>query len=179
MPPSIVLIIALVNSDQALLLSILILSETMQKITTFLTYNDQAEAAVKLYTSIFKDSAILNTTYYGGLTSGHVMTVEFTLAGQRYIAMNGGPHFNFTDGISLQVTCENQAEIDELWQQLTTNGGKPGQCGWLKDPFGVAWQITPVHLGQLLRSDDPERAKRKIAALMQMHKIDIATLENA
>ncbi|WP_305033251.1 VOC family protein [Hymenobacter convexus] len=152
----------------------------MQKITTFLTYNDQAEAAVKLYTSIFKDSSILNTTYYsGGPASGRVMTVEFILAGQRYIAMNGGPHFTFTDGISLQATCANQAEINELWHQLTANGGQPGQCGWLKDPFGVAWQITPGNLGQLLRSDDPERAKRKIAALMQMHKIDIATLENA
>ena len=152
----------------------------MQKITTFLTYNDQAEAAVKLYTSVFKDSAILNTTYYGGgPASGRVMTVEFTLAGQHYTAMNGGSHFTFTDGISLQASCANQAEIDELWHQLTTNGGKPGQCGWLKDPFGVAWQITPAHLGQLLRSDDPERAKRKLAALMQMHKIDIATLEQA
>jgi predicted 3-demethylubiquinone-9 3-methyltransferase (glyoxalase superfamily) len=151
----------------------------MQTITTFLTYNDQAETAVKLYTSIFKDSAILNTTYYGEPASGHVMTVEFTLAGQRYIAMNGGPHFTFTDGISLQVSCANQAEIDELWDALTAGGGKPGQCGWLKDPFGVAWQITPAHLGQLLRSDDPERVKRKITALMQMHKIDISALEQA
>ncbi|WP_201980892.1 VOC family protein [Hymenobacter rubidus] len=154
----------------------------MQKITTFLTYVDQADAATKLYTSLFKDSAILNTTYYAEgahLPVGSVMTVEFELAGQRYVAMNGGPHFTFTDGISLAVSCNSQAEIDELWNKLTANGGQPGQCGWLKDPFGVSWQITPANLGQLLRSDDPARAKSKIAALMKMRKIEISALEQA
>ncbi|WP_303312166.1 VOC family protein [Hymenobacter sp. BT730] len=153
----------------------------MQKITTFLTFKDKAEEAAKLYTSIFKDSKINNVTHYKGgpMPADSVMTVEFELAGQKYVAMNGGPHFTFTDGISLAVSCADQAEIDELWQKLTANGGQPGQCGWLKDPFGVSWQITPVNLGQLLRSDDPARAQRKIGALMQMHKIDISALEQA
>lgn len=154
----------------------------MQKITTFLTFNDQAEAAVTLYTSLFKDSAILNTTRYVEGTHmpvGTVMTIEFTLAGQKYVALNGGPYFKFTTGISLSVSCENQAEIDELWDKLTANGGEPGDCGWLKDPFGVSWQITPANIGQLLSTNDPERMKRKMAAMMQMHKFDIATLENA
>ncbi|MBO2009330.1 VOC family protein [Hymenobacter negativus] len=154
----------------------------MQKITTFLTFNDQAETAIKLYTDLFKDSAILGTTYYAEgshMPGGTVMTVEFELAGQRYVAMNGGPHFTFTDGISLAVGCENQAEIDYLWENLTANGGKPGQCGWLKDPFGLSWQITPSNLGKLLSSPDPEQAKRRIGALMQMNKIDISALENA
>ena len=154
----------------------------MQKITTFLTFNDQAEAAAKLYTSLFKDSAILNTTYYVEGTHmpvGSVMTVEFTLAGQKYVALNGGPYFTFTTGISLSVSCENQAEIDELWEKLTANGGEPGDCGWLKDPFGVSWQITPANINQLLSTNDPERMKRKMAAMMQMHKFDIAALENA
>lgn len=154
----------------------------MQKITTFLTYNDQAETAARFYTSLFKDSAINSITYYAEGTympAGSVMTVEFTLAGQKYVALNGGPYFKFTTGISLSVSCETQAEIDELWQQLTANGGQPGDCGWLTDPFGVSWQITPANIGQLLRDPDPERAKRKIGALMQMHKIDIAALEQA
>ena len=154
----------------------------MQKITTFLTFNDQAEAAAKLYVSLFKNSAILNTTHYVEGTympAGSVMTVEFELAGQKYVALNGGPYFTFTTGISLSVSCETQAEIDELWEKLTANGGEPGDCGWLKDPFGVSWQITPANINQLLSTNDPERMKRKMAAMMQMHKFDIATLENA
>jgi predicted 3-demethylubiquinone-9 3-methyltransferase (glyoxalase superfamily) len=154
----------------------------MQKITTFLTFDSQAEAAAKLYTSLFKDSAILNITHYvegTHMPAGTVMTVEFELAGQKYVALNGGPYFTFTTGISLSVSCENQAEIDELWEKLTANGGEPGDCGWLKDPFGVSWQITPANINQLLSTNDPERMKRKMAAMMQMHKFDIATLENA
>ena len=148
----------------------------MQKITTFLTFNHQAEEAATLYTSIFKDSKITRVTR---LPTGNAMTVEFELAGQKYIAMNGGPHFSFATGISLAVSCADQAEIDYLWEQLTANGGEPGQCGWLKDPFGVSWQIIPANMGQLLRSDDPARAQRKMAAMMQMHKIEIAILEQA
>jgi predicted 3-demethylubiquinone-9 3-methyltransferase (glyoxalase superfamily) len=154
----------------------------MQKITTFLTFNDQAEAAVNLYTSLFQDSAILRTTRYSEgayLPAGTVMSIEFELAGQKYIALNGGPSFTFTTGISLAVSCESQVEIDGLWDKLTANGGEPGDCGWLKDPFGVSWQITPANLGQLLSTNDPERMKRKMTAMMQMHKFDIATLENA
>lgn len=148
----------------------------MQKITTFLTFNDQAEEAATLYTSIFKDSKITRVSRY---PNGNAMTVEFELAGQKYIAMNGGPHFSFSTGISLAVSCADQTEIDHLWEQLTANGGEPGQCGWLKDPFGVSWQIIPTNMGQLLRSDDPARAQRKMAAMMQMHKIEIAALEQA
>jgi predicted 3-demethylubiquinone-9 3-methyltransferase (glyoxalase superfamily) len=154
----------------------------MQKIITFLTFNDQAEEAAKLYTTIFKDSGITNTTYYPQGTympAGSVMTVEFELAGQKYVALNGGPYFTFTTGISLSVSCADQAEIDYLWDHLTANGGEPGDCGWLKDRFGVSWQITPAKMGQLLSSDDPARVQRKMAAMMQMHKIDIATLEQA
>lgn len=154
----------------------------MQKITTFLTFNDQAEAAAKLYVSLFKNSAILNTTHYAAGThmpTGTVMTVEFQLAGQKYVALNGGPHFTFTTGISLSVSCETQVEIDELWEKLTANGGEPGNCGWLKAPFGVSWQITPANISKLLSTNDPERMKRKMAALVQMHKFDIAALENA
>lgn len=154
----------------------------MQKIVTFLTFNNQAQEAAKLYTSVFSGSAITHTTYYAEgapMPAGSVMTVEFELAGQRYVALNGGPHFTFTDGISLAVSCADQAEIDALWDKLTANGGQPGQCGWLKDPFGVSWQITPANIGQLLRSHDPARTQRKLAALMQMRKIDIATLEQA
>jgi predicted 3-demethylubiquinone-9 3-methyltransferase (glyoxalase superfamily) len=160
----------------------LTLQKPMQKITTFLTFNNQAEAAVKLYTSLFKDSAILNTTHYvqgTHMPAGSVMTIEFTLAGQKYVALNAGPYFTFTTGISLSVSCESQAEIDELWEKLTANGGEPGDCGWLKDPFGVSWQINPANMSQLLHTDDPERAKRKMAAMMTMHKLDIATLEQA
>ncbi|MCB2379860.1 VOC family protein [Hymenobacter sp. BT635] len=154
----------------------------MQKITTFLTFNDQAEEAARLYTSLFQDSAIRTTTYYPAGTympAGSVMTVEFELAGQKYVALNGGPHFSFSTGISLAVSCQDQAEIDALWSQLTANGGEPGQCGWLKDPFGVSWQITPANLPQLLHSADPARRQRKMAAMLQMRKLDIATLENA
>ena len=154
----------------------------MQKIINFLTFNNQAEEAAKLYTTIFKDSGITNTTYYPQGTympAGSVMTVEFELAGQKYVALNGGPYFTFTTGISLSVSCADQAEIDYLWDHLTANGGEPGDCGWLKDRFGVSWQITPAKMAQLLSSDDPVRVQRKMAAMMQMHKIDIATLEQA
>lgn len=154
----------------------------MQKITTFLTFDNQAEEAAQLYTSLFQGSKISNVTHYTAGTpmpAGSVMTIEFELAGQKYVALNGGPHFTFTEGISLAVNCANQAEIDELWEKLTANGGQPSQCGWLKDRFGVSWQITPANMMQLLHSDDPARMKRKMAAMLQMHKIDIAALEQA
>lgn len=111
--------------------------------------------------------------------AGRVMSVEFRLAGQQYVALNGGPHFTFAEGMSLFVSCQDQAEIDRLWAALTADGGQPGQCGWLKDRFGVSWQLIPYNLRQLLSSEDPARAKRKMAAMLQMHKIDIAALEQA
>jgi predicted 3-demethylubiquinone-9 3-methyltransferase (glyoxalase superfamily) len=154
----------------------------MQKITTFLTFNDQAEEAAKLYTSLFQGAEITRTTHYrAGMPqpAGGVMSVEFRLAGQEYTALNGGPHFRFAEGMSLFVSCEDQAEIDRLWTALTADGGQPGQYGWLKDRFGVSWQLIPHNLRQLLSSDDPARARRKMEAMLQMHKIDIAALEQA
>jgi len=154
----------------------------MQKITTFLTFNDKAEEAATLYTSIFKDSSITKVTRYPEGTPmpvETVMTVEFELAGQKYVALNGGSYFTFTEGISLSVSCADQAEIDYLWEHLTANGGQPGDCGWLKDPFGVSWQINPADMGQLLSGANAAQSQRKMAAMMQMHKIDIAALEQA
>ena len=147
----------------------------MQKITTFLSYNDQAAQAVELYTSLFPGSKVLNTLK----VDGKVLTIDFELAGQRYVAMNGGPPFTFAMGISLQVNCESQAEIDRLWDGLLANGGKPNACGWLTDRFGVSWQITPTILPKLLMDKDPGRADRAMKAMMNMIKLDIAELERA
>ena len=153
----------------------------MQKITTFLTFNDQAEEAANLYTSIFKNSSIDRITRYGAtghLEAGTVMSVIFQLDGQPFYALNGGPHFSFTNGISLFVNCETQEEVDGFWEKLS-EGGEKGQCGWLKDKFGVSWQIVPSSLGRLLGDKDPDKAKRAMTAMMQMTKIDIAALEEA
>jgi predicted 3-demethylubiquinone-9 3-methyltransferase (glyoxalase superfamily) len=154
----------------------------MQKITTFLTFNDQAEEAAQLYTSLFPNSKITRVTHYVEGTHmpvGSVMTVEFELAGQQYVALNGGPYFTFTEGVSLSIACENQAEIDRLWNALTADGGQPGDCGWLKDRFGMSWQITPANIYQLLGGGDMEATKRKMGAMMQMQKFDIAAVEEA
>lgn len=154
----------------------------MQKITTFLTYNDQAEEAAQFYVSLFPDSSISRVTRYAAGSprpAGTAMTVEFTLAGQSYVALNGGPHFTFSEGISLSVACQDQAEIDRLWGALTADGGRPDQCGWLKDRFGVSWQIVPARMGELMRGNSPEQAQRRMQAMLQMRKIDIAALEQA
>lgn len=153
----------------------------MQKITTFLTFNDQAEEAARLYTSVFKDSKIQSTSRYGDDgpgPKGSVMSVTFQLAGQRFIALNGGPSFTFSQGISLFVNCETQAEVDELWEKLSA-GGAPGRCGWLTDRFGVSWQIVPSVLGKLLGGEDREKAKRVMQAMLQMTKLDIRGLQDA
>jgi predicted 3-demethylubiquinone-9 3-methyltransferase (glyoxalase superfamily) len=153
----------------------------MQKITSFLTFNDNAQEAVNLYTSIFKDSKIVNIAYYGEgapVPKGTVMSINFQLNGQEFMALNGGPHFTFAEGISLFVTCETQQEVDELWEKLS-DGGKKGPCGWLKDQFGVSWQIIPSALGKLLKDKDPEKSTRVMNAMLQMSKIDIKTLEQA
>ncbi len=153
----------------------------MQKITTFLTFNDQAEAAANFYVSLFRDSKILGVSRYDGAgpgPEGTVMTVNFTLAGQEYVALNGGPHFTFTDGVSLYVNCEAQAEVDGLWEKLS-EGGEKGPCGWLKDKYGVSWQIVPTALGQLLQDKDPQRAQRVMQAMLKMSKLDIAALQRA
>jgi predicted 3-demethylubiquinone-9 3-methyltransferase (glyoxalase superfamily) len=153
----------------------------MQKITTFLTYNDQAEEAVKLYVSTFKNSEILNISRYGEgapLPAGTVITASFVLEGQEFIALNGGPTFTFAEGISLFVNCETQEEVDELWEKLS-EGGEKGRCGWLKDKFGVSWQIIPSTLGRLLQDEDPKKAAKVMQAMLQMSKIDVAELRRA
>jgi len=153
----------------------------MQKITTFLTYNNQAEEAVKLYTSIFKNSKITSTSRYGEAgpgAKGSVMTMTFEIDGQEFIALNGGPSFQFSQGISLTVNCETQAEVDEYWEKLS-EGGQKIQCGWLTDKFGVSWQITPTILGKLMTDKDPAKSARVMNAMMQMKKLDIAALKKA
>ena len=147
----------------------------MQKITTFLTFNDQAEQAASFYTSLFKDSKIEDIMRAGDA----VMGVSFQLAGQHYNALNGGPSFTFTEGISLFVNCETQAEVDELWEKLTSDGGEESRCGWLKDKFGVSWQIIPSVLGEMLGDKDPKKAGRVMQAMLKMNKIDIKGLKDA
>jgi predicted 3-demethylubiquinone-9 3-methyltransferase (glyoxalase superfamily) len=153
----------------------------MQKITTFLTFNNQAEEAVNFYVSIFRNSKIVSVSRYGEGgpgPKGSVMSANFLLEGQEFIALNGGPHFTFTDGISLFVNCETQAEVDVLWEKLSA-GGEQGPCGWLKDKYGVSWQIIPSALGQLLGDPDPRKSQNVMQAMLQMTKIDIAALKRA
>lgn len=154
----------------------------MQKITTFLTFNDQAEQAVNLYTSIFPNSKIVNVTRYGASgpgPKGSVMSITFQLAGQDFFALNGGPSFKFAQGISLFVNCESQTEIDDLWDRLTRGGGEPGPCGWLTDRFGVSWQIVPSVLGKYLSDQDAGKSGRVMQAMLQMTKMDISQLKRA
>jgi predicted 3-demethylubiquinone-9 3-methyltransferase (glyoxalase superfamily) len=151
------------------------------KITTFLTFDGRAEEALDFYTSVFENSRILSTTRYkdGSLgPEGELMSATFALAGQQFMALNGGPSFSFSQGISLYVDCEDQEEVDELWERLT-DGGEPGPCGWLTDRFGVSWQIIPRALGELLADEDRERAGRVMQAMLQMSKIEIEGLQRA
>ena len=153
----------------------------MQKITPFLWFDDNLEEALDFYLSIFKDSRRLNLTRYGegGMgTPGKVMTATFEINGQEFMALNGGPLFKFTDAISFFVNCETQQEVDELWEKLSA-GGEPGRCGWLKDKFGLSWQIVPTTLGELLGDKDPVRAQRVTQAMLQMNKLDIELLKKA
>jgi predicted 3-demethylubiquinone-9 3-methyltransferase (glyoxalase superfamily) len=154
----------------------------MATITPFLWFDTQAEEAATFYVSIFKNSRILGVTRYGDAgpgPKGSAMTVEFELDGQRFIGLNGGPHFKFTEAISFSVECETQAEVDDYWRKLTAGGGQEGQCGWLKDKFGLSWQVNPKTLGQLLADPDPVKAKRVMEAMLTMKKIDIAALKKA
>jgi predicted 3-demethylubiquinone-9 3-methyltransferase (glyoxalase superfamily) len=153
----------------------------VQKITTFLWFDDQALEAAELYTSLFDDSKIVSVAYYGEAgpgKAGTVMTVTFTLADQEYIGLNGGPVFPFSEAISLSVNCGSQAEVDRLWDRLTA-GGQPSQCGWLKDRYGLSWQIIPGRLGELLSDPDPAAVQRVTTAMLGMGKIDISALEDA
>ncbi|MFC8448847.1 VOC family protein [Kitasatospora sp. NPDC057223] len=152
-----------------------------QKITTCLWFDDQAEEAARFYTSLFPDSRIGDVQRYGEAgpgEAGSVMTVTFQLGGQPYVALNGGPLFTFTEAISLQVGCEDQAEVDRLWAALT-EGGQESACGWLKDRYGLSWQITPRRLIELISDPDPVRSQRVMRAMLQMGKIDIQALESA
>jgi predicted 3-demethylubiquinone-9 3-methyltransferase (glyoxalase superfamily) len=154
----------------------------MPKISPFLWFDTQAEEAANLYTSIFPNSKILATARYGDAgpgPKGSVMTVQFQLDGQEIIALNGGPMYKFTEAISLSVDCKSQEEVDRYWTQLTASGGQEGPCGWLKDKFGLSWQITPTTLGQMLSDTDRKKAARVMEAMMKMKKIDIAALKRA
>lgn len=153
----------------------------MGKITPFLWFDDQAEEAAKFYTSIFKNSQIETITHYGPLgprPEGSVMTVAFQLDGQEFIALNGGPHYQFSPATSFVIDCETQEEVDWYWDKLSA-GGKPHQCGWLDDKFGVTWQITPTILLKYLNDPNPEKARRVTEAMFQMVKLDIPTLQAA
>ena len=153
----------------------------MPKITPFLWFDNQAEEAANFYVSIFQHSKIVNVSRYGEAgpgPKGSAMTVVFQLDGQEFIALNGGPHFKFTEAISFSVDCKTQQEVDEYWEKLSA-GGKPGQCGWLKDKYGLSWQIVPSNLGQLLGDKDPQKSKRAMEAMLKMTKLDIAALQRA
>ena len=154
---------------------------TKQKITTFLWFDDNAEEAMNHYVSILKSSKVLNVTRYGEAgpgPAGTVMVCSFRLEGQEFTALNGGPQFKFTEAISLAVHCDSQKEVDDLWAKLS-KGGAPGQCGWLKDKFGLSWQIVPRVMIELLQDKDPVKSQRVMRAMMQMTKIDIAGLQRA
>jgi predicted 3-demethylubiquinone-9 3-methyltransferase (glyoxalase superfamily) len=148
----------------------------MQKISPFLWFDNQAEEAANFYVSIFKNSRVLSIMPG---PNGKAMGVSFELDGQEFKALNGGPQFKFTEAISLFVNCETQAEVDELWQKLTAGGGKPSRCGWLKDKYGLSWQIVPTVLGEMLGSKDRTKAMNAMNAMLQMDKLDIAKLQAA
>jgi predicted 3-demethylubiquinone-9 3-methyltransferase (glyoxalase superfamily) len=159
----------------------------MQKITTNLWFDRQAEEAVSYYTSIFKNSEVLRTTHYGKegfeahhMPEGTVMTVEFELEGQKFIALNGGPVFKFNEAVSFVVNCESQEEIDFYWEKLTRDGDPSAQqCGWLKDKFGLSWQVSPVQLDEMLQDKDREKSERVMKVMLKMKKLDLAKLEQA
>ena len=157
----------------------------MQKITPCLWFDNQAEEAAKFYVSIFKNSKVGSVARYGeegakvsGRPKGTVMTVTFQLDGQEFMALNGGPMFKFTEAISFIVNCKTQQEVDEFWVKLS-KGGEEGPCGWLKDKYGVSWQIVPSVLGEMMQDKDPEKSERVMKAMLQMKKLDIKSLEQA
>jgi len=158
----------------------------MQKITPFLWFDDKAEDVVNLYTSVFKNSKVgrvFRCTAEAAEKTGHpigsVLTIEFEIEGQKFVALNGGPLFKFNESISFVINCETQEEVDYFWAKLTENGGEESACGWLKDKFGVSWQVTPTVLIDMLHDSDPEKVERVMQAMLQMKKIDIKALEDA
>jgi predicted 3-demethylubiquinone-9 3-methyltransferase (glyoxalase superfamily) len=157
----------------------------MQKITPFLWFDDKAEEAVKFYVSVFKNSKIGGVARYGeagakvsGRPAGSVMTVAFQLDGQDLVALNRGPHFKFTEAISLVVNCETQAEVDELWEKLSA-GGEKGRCGWLKDRYGMSWQVVPTLVGELVQDPDAGKSEKVMQSILKMNKLDIEALKRA
>ena len=154
----------------------------MQKITPCLWFNGNVDQAIKLYTSVFKNSKIKDISHYPAsspIKPGEIMVAVFEIENQEYMILNAGPQHPFTEAISFIVNCENQPEVDHYWNSLLENGGKADQCGWLKDPYGVSWQIVPTVLGKLMASKDPKKASNVMQAMMQMKKLDIAKLEEA
>ena len=160
----------------------------MQKITPFLWFDNQSEEAVKFYTSIFKNSKVGKILRYGeeaakvsqsGRPEGSALTIEFEIEGQKFTALNGGPAFKFNESISFVVNCDTQKEVDYFWEKLTADGGQESQCSWLKDKFGVSWQVVPTVLIEMLGDKDSEKAERVMKAMLQMQKIDIKTLKQA
>ena len=154
----------------------------MQKISPFLWFDSNAEEAANFYVSIFKDSKILKIARYGEAgpgPAGSVMVVNFQIEGQDFTALNGGPVFKFTEAISFVISCQTQEEVDHYWNKLTADGGQESQCGWLKDKYGLSWQVTPTILGELLADKDQKKAQRVMQAMLQMKKIDTAALKRA
>jgi predicted 3-demethylubiquinone-9 3-methyltransferase (glyoxalase superfamily) len=153
-----------------------------QRITPFLWFDNQAEQAAKLYCSIFKNSEMGHIVRYGDVgpgPKGQVMIVTFKIEGQEFTALNGGPRFKFDEAISFVINCETQEEMDYYWDSLTADGGQESQCGWLKDKFGLSWQIVPTIIGELMSDEDPEKAGRVMQAVMQMKKVDLQKLKDA
>ena len=154
----------------------------MQKISPFLWFDSNAEEAANFYVAIFKDSKVLKIARYGEAgpgPAGSVMVVNFQIEGQDFIALNGGPLFKFTEAISFVINCQTQGEVDHYWNKLTAGGGQESQCGWLKDKYGLSWQVTPAILGELLADKDQKKAQRVMQAMLQMKKMDIAALQRA
>jgi predicted 3-demethylubiquinone-9 3-methyltransferase (glyoxalase superfamily) len=154
----------------------------MQKITPCLWFDTEGEDAANFYTSLFPNSKVLDVARYGEAgprEAGTVMAVEFELEGQKFVALNGGPQFKFDEAISFQIGCEGQEEVDRYWNALTADGGEEGPCGWVKDKFGLSWQVVPLRLRELLSDPDREKAQRVMASMLEMKKIEIAELERA
>jgi len=149
----------------------------MNKVTPFLMFNDQLEAAIEFYAATFPGSKIERVS--GAKQGGSITSAEFIIGGQRFMGYNGGPHFKFSEGFSLFVTCEDQREVDEYWDKLVRAGSKPSQCGWITDPFGLTWQIVPKRFMELIADKDPKKVQAVVAAMMKMVKLDVAALERA
>jgi predicted 3-demethylubiquinone-9 3-methyltransferase (glyoxalase superfamily) len=157
----------------------------MEKIVTYLWFDDQAEEAANFYTSVFKDSKVLGMTHYpeaatevSGKPAGSVLTVDFEIQGQRFVALNGGPEFKFSEAVSFQIECEDQQEVDYFWDALT-DGGEESACGWLKDRFGVSWQVTPKALAKMISDPNPAKVNAAVAAFLPMRKLDLDTIQKA